>query len=127
MVHFWLRWRNEYLVNRRKHHRSGSQAGKNVARVGDIVLLGDDSLKKRNDWKLGVVQECIRGKDNEVRGAKVVGVKKPLLLSRPVQKLFPIEVRNKNERNAVSHECGGTCADGVTHCTQSTCTLGRCI
>ena len=69
-------------------------------RVGDIVLFGNDIHKKCNDWKLGVVQECIKGKDNEVRGAKVRvnGMKTPLVLSRPVQKLFLIEVRNENEQ-----------------------------
>ena len=87
---------------------------KNFVRVGDIVLLGDDINKKRNDWKLGVVQECIKGKDNEVRGAKVrvEGKKKPLVLSRPVQKLFPIEVRNENEQaKGQSNEFGGPALD----------------
>ena len=114
LVHFWSRWKSEYLVNLREHHRSDSKVGKNFVRVGDIVLLGDDIHKKRNDWKLGVVQECIKGKDNEVRGAKVrvKGMKKPLVLSRPVQKLFPIEVRNENEQaESQSREFGGPALD----------------
>ena len=45
-----------------------------------------------------------------VTGAKVrvKDMKKPLVISRPVQKLFPIEVRNKDEQaESQSGEFGG--------------------
>ena len=70
LVHFWSRWKSEYLVNLREHRRSDSKVGKNFVKVGDMILLGDDIHEKRNDWRFGVVQNCIKGKDNEVRGAE---------------------------------------------------------
>ena len=104
----------EYLINLRECHCSGRKVTKNFPRNGDIALFGDDSVKKRNDWKLGVVQKYIKGRDNEFTGAKVrvKGMKKPLLLSRPVQKLFPIEVGNENEQVDQIGELGVPEQDG---------------
>ena len=98
LAHYWSRWRNEYLVNLREQHLNKSKPGSKFVQIGDIVLIGDDS-KKRNQWKLGVVQELVPGKDGEVRGAKVrVASKgKTSVWARPVQKLFPIEVKSENE------------------------------
>ena len=51
--------------------------------------------KRQNKWKMGVAEGLEQ--DNVVHGAKVrVEEKgKPLRLSRPVQKLYPIEVRSE--------------------------------
>jgi len=42
----------------------------------------------------------VKGKDGVVRGARVriVTKGKPIHLSRPVQKLYPLEIRSKGER-----------------------------
>ena len=98
LAHYWSRWRNEYLVNLREQHLNKSKPGSKFVQIGDIVLIGDDS-KKRNQWRLGVVQELVPGKDGEVRGAKVrVASKgKTSIWARPVQKLFPIEVQSEIE------------------------------
>ena len=37
---------------------------------GDAILVHDDSAK-RAQWKIAIVEELIRGKDGEVRGARV--------------------------------------------------------
>ena len=98
LAHYWSRSRNEYLVNLREQHLNKSKPGSKFVQIGDIALIGDDS-KKRNQWKLGVIQELVPGKDGEVRGAKVrVASKgKTSVWARPVQKLFPIEVKSENE------------------------------
>ena len=44
-----------------------------------------------------VVESLIKGKDDVVRGAniRVISIGKSLLMSRPVQKLYPIEAQSE--------------------------------
>ena len=57
--------------------------------------------KKRGDWKLGVIESLVTGKDGVVRGAtvRVVTKGKPTHVSRPVQKFYPLELRSKGEES----------------------------
>ena len=93
-MHFWNRWRKEYLTDLREHH--GSTGKKGVVKqveIGDAVLVHGEHMK-RGSWQMGKVEELIVGKDKEVRGAKVklLGARgKPVRVSRPVQKLYPLE------------------------------------
>jgi hypothetical protein len=75
--------------------------------VGDMVLVGSDD-KKRFEWPLGRIVELIPGKDSHVRTAKVsVGNNnqterdgtpgKTRILVRPLQRLYPLEVRRAEE------------------------------
>ena len=66
--------------------------------VEDIVVVYEED-KERGEWKIGVVESLVKGKDNIVRGGKVrVATKGKLThLSRPVQKLYPLEIRSKRE------------------------------
>lgn len=66
---FWIRWKNEYLlllgsVHKRRNSRCSPLA------VGDIVLINDDNLP-RLKWKLGRIEEVLKGKDNVCRSCKV--------------------------------------------------------
>jgi len=51
--------------------------------------------KKRGDWRM--VESLIKGRDEVVRGANILVIVKgkPMHISRPVQKLYPLEVRSK--------------------------------
>ena len=55
--------------------------------------------RKRGEWKMGVVESLVTGRDNVVRGAtvRVVTKGKSIRLSRPVQKLYPLEFRSEGE------------------------------
>ena len=62
---------------------------------------------ERGTWKTGIVEETIIGKDGQVRGAKVrrLGRGKFEILTRPLQRLFPLEISARDERkenNSVS-------------------------
>ena len=48
---------------------------------------------------MGVVERLVTGRDNVVRGptVRVVTKGKPIRLSRPVQKLYPLEFRSEGE------------------------------
>ena len=63
-------------------------------KVGDLVTVYNEGTK-RGSWKLAVVERLIAGKDEEVRGAsvRVITKGKQVRMSRPVQRLFPLEVR----------------------------------
>ena len=65
-------------------------------KVGDIVLVFEESLKKRF-WKIARIERLIKGKDDIVRVAevKIVSKVRPLHISRPLQKLYPLEIDAK--------------------------------
>ena len=64
--------------------------------TGDIVLVQDDTLK-RTLCRLGASEELISGKDCKVRGAMVSVMSQNKLdyLSRPLQKVHPLERANE--------------------------------
>ena len=68
--HFWNRWRWEYLANPREFHRCKAQNRGRTVEVGDVVAVYEEE-KKRGEWKIGVVESLVKGKDSIVRGAKV--------------------------------------------------------
>ena len=56
---------------------------------GDAVIIGSEE-KNRNLWKLGIVDELIRGREGVARGAKARTAKGRL--ERAVQHLNPLEL-----------------------------------
>ena len=91
LSHFWNRWRREYLTDLREKHRENNNEPVKI-NIEDIVLVQEDKVK-RGLWKVAIVEEIIKGKDGQVRGAKVrrAGKGKPEILNRPMQKLYPLE------------------------------------
>ena len=68
--------------------------GQEVIAIGDVVVVYDYELP-RTLWRLGKVEQLIRGSDGAVRGAVVKvnsGKKKTSFLKRPIQHLYPLEV-----------------------------------
>ena len=92
---YWNRWSKEYMTSLREHHRI--TAGKaNDIEAGDIVLIKDDNLP-RNMWKVGKVIKLIQGKDGITRGVTLKTITKgnKYEIDRPVQKLYPLELKAK--------------------------------
>ena len=94
LEHFWKRWQREYLTDLRESHRMQGSSNRKSPKVGDLVTVYNEGTK-RGSWKLAVVERLIAGKDEEVRGAivRVITKGKQVRMSRPVQRLFPLEVR----------------------------------
>ena len=90
----------------------GSSEGKSP-KVGDIVRVYKEGTM-RGSWKLAVVEGLIVGKDKEVRGAivKVITKGKQVCISRPVQRLFPLELHPASQENTRANE-------GVVECTDT--------
>ena len=70
-----------------------------VISVEDVVLIEEDKVPKFC-WKMGLVEVLINGKDGAARGAVVRVSKTRREISRPVNKLYPIE---SIENNFVHH------------------------
>ena len=74
--------------------------------MGDVVVVYEKK-RKRGQWKMGVVESLVTGRDGIVRGAsvRVVTKGKPVHLSRPVQKLYPFKIRSEGEVTQTSNVC----------------------
>jgi hypothetical protein len=89
---FWKRWRTEYLTALRESHKLTGTTLQSIA-VGDVVQIHDEC--PRSQWKLGVVQELITGRDGLTRAAHVRTTRG--VTTRPIVKLYPLEVTSDNE------------------------------
>ena len=68
-----------------------------VISVGDVVLIEEDKVP-RFCWRMGLVEGLINGRDGAARGAVVTVSKTRREISRPVNKLYPIEsIENKKK------------------------------
>ena len=93
---FWKRWRTEYLRDAHRFHRKPKGVDDPVS-VGDIVIVHDENVP-RGLWKLGRVEKLITGTDGYVQGAvvKVTSKGHSTAIRRPVQRLYPLELRSKD-------------------------------
>ena len=89
--YFWKIWRQEYVISLRESHKS-SKSKPEIVSVNDIVLIYDEK-QPRQMWKLARVHELVRSKDGVVRAAKVTSGTNRTMFTRPLCKLYPIELR----------------------------------
>jgi hypothetical protein len=85
----WRRWSREYVRSLRERHVNAGGKQASCPRKGSAVIIADES-KNRNTWKLGIVSDLIKGKDNVIRGAKVRTANG--VLERAIQHLYPLEL-----------------------------------
>ena len=92
--HFWNRWSREYLTHLGEYHKGKNKCQLRTVSVGYVVIVHEENVR-RGLWKIWKVEEIIRGRDDVIRGGKVgvITKGKPVLLNRPVQKLYPLKVR----------------------------------
>ena len=82
----------EYLYGLREIKSCGKVGkGTSEIRVHDVVVIEEDV--PRHMWRLGVVVELLEGTDGFVRGAKVKVGKTKNIIRRPVNRLYPTDVR----------------------------------
>ena len=92
--HFWKRWRKEYVTKLRNLHCQRRRPEGSISlSVGDVVTLFEDNLP-RSQWRLGRVEQLIPGTDVRAAVVKVITkTGRAMTVKRPVQRLFPLEVR----------------------------------
>ena len=83
---FWRRWLHEYLPALQYRHRW--QVPKMNFKVGDVVIIMDDSLP-RNSWSLGRIVEVFPGHDGLVRSVRLKTSTN--ILTRPITKICLLE------------------------------------
>ena len=66
----WKRWTGAYLRALRERHNLKYEGKERTPKVGDVVLIKDDS-RNRWKWSVGIVMELYEGRDGVVRGAKL--------------------------------------------------------
>ncbi|KAK6172490.1 hypothetical protein SNE40_016128 [Patella caerulea] len=93
--HFWNRWRREYVTDLREHHKFNQTKGQSV-HVGDVVIIYEDKVPRHN-WNIARIERTLEGRDGNIRSAVVRVLNKsgkPILMNRPLQRLYPIELSN---------------------------------
>ena len=105
LQHFWKRWKKEYLLELREFHRTREEKGSTyIVSEGDIVTVYDEG-HPRGLWRLGKIESLIYGTDGVVRGVYVRVMSKggcPKSLRRPLQHIYPLEVRCEPAADAPS-------------------------
>eukprot|EP00112_Aurelia_sp_Birch-Aquarium-sp1_P001131 Seg1117.2 transcript_id=Seg1117.2/GoldUCD/mRNA.D3Y31 product="hypothetical protein" protein_id=Seg1117.2/GoldUCD/D3Y31 len=86
----WNRWSNEYLKGLRERHNLKHHGKTNTLNIGDVMLIKGEE-KNRGQWRIGIIQQLITGRDGIVRGAKLRAGKSTL--ERAVQHLYPLELQ----------------------------------
>ena len=94
---FWKRFSKTYLneLRQRDLYQISKNGNAESLVVGDIVLIKDEPRLPRLEWRIGKVEELIRGNDEKIRGAKLNVISKTgqkTVVHRPVQKLIPFEI-----------------------------------
>ena len=117
---FWNRWRKEYLTELRESHCTllARRKASNVVKDGEVVVIHDENLP-RGQWRLGRIQQVIRGSDGQARGAHVKTQTKTgrsTVLQRPVQLLYPLEI-NCQPRSNDQQEDALTTNSAMDHAT----------
>lgn len=69
---FWIRWRKEYLLYLQP--RQKWNVHRRNLKINDVVLL-QDGMAPRNEWKLAKVTDVYPGTDNKVRKVRLLCVK----------------------------------------------------
>ncbi|VDI09705.1 Hypothetical predicted protein [Mytilus galloprovincialis] len=87
---------SEYLTSLREFHKTKNEQS---IQIGDIVQIHNES--PRVNWKLGIVNELIRGNDGHVRAARIQTSNGET--SRPIVKLFPLEVSGTHSDATSDH------------------------
>ena len=71
LSHFWNRWKIEYIVDLRERTKLKNKEIINSITENDIVLVVNEKAP-RCQWRVGKVIDLIKGKDDKIRGAKVL-------------------------------------------------------
>ena len=92
-----VRFRSEYLGSLISKNKKREKRDIKIGCVGCVVLIGDDN-RKRIDWPLARITSVIKGQDGVAR----VFILKTAhgVLKRPIQRLYPLEIMQKDSEIA---------------------------
>ena len=99
--HFWSRWPNEYVTLLREYDRKYRQTNDIRPSINDIAIVFEEK-HPRNKWMLGQVVE--NRHDGKTRGVKIMMDKTKTVISRPANKIYPLELVEENEEVCKENE-----------------------
>lgn len=97
---FWSRWTKDYVLQLSSFHRVKSKKTVSV-KLGDVVLI--EGKGPRGIWTTGIIAETHPGRDGIVRACKV-RIPNGQFLTRPVQKLYPLELAKSPGEDVIEVE-----------------------
>ncbi|KAK6019496.1 Tas retrotransposon peptidase A16 [Ostertagia ostertagi] len=62
-------------------------------RIGDVVLLDDDSQLSRGQWPMALITDLITSRDGEIRSA-MLQTSTGRIVHRPINRLIPLEIHS---------------------------------
>ena len=96
---FWRRWKREYLQELREFHRASQRRESSSSlQTGEVVTVYDEG-HPRGLWRLGRIEELCPSADGKIRGVRVRVVSKGgqvKIIRRPIQHIYPMEVRSRS-------------------------------
>ncbi|VDL83821.1 unnamed protein product [Nippostrongylus brasiliensis] len=90
---FWRIWREQYLTSLREKQKTrltDRRQSKTIPEVGDIVLVNDPILP-RNDWKMARITEVKKGTNDDIREVGLVTSTRRKI-RQPVNLITPLEI-----------------------------------
>ncbi len=96
----WSRWTAEYVKSLRERHNLKHQKKRLSLKVGDVVLIQNEQ-RNRGKWNIGVVVKLIKGRDGEIRAARLRAGK--AYIERAIQQLCPMELSCDVEEKQQDH------------------------
>jgi hypothetical protein len=97
--HFRGCWKKEYLTGIREHQKLKTKIPSRGILSGDIVHIQQDKTP-RLQWRMGRVTRLYPGRDGIIQSAEVATLdpsKRVIHVKRPIEKLYPLEVRSETE------------------------------
>ena len=94
--HFWSRWRNEYVTSLREYDKKYKRTNDIKPWINHIVRVFEER-QPRNKWMLRRVVKLINGHDGKTRRVKIMMGKTKTVISRPVNKVYPLELVAEND------------------------------
>ena len=106
----WKIFSSSYINELRQQHiyrSSNATSASKFPSLGDVVLIKSDTPLPRQKWRIGKVEQLIRGRDGNVRGVKLVVSSNEgsrTVCHRPLQKIIPLEIVESLEPETVARE-----------------------
>ena len=106
IVHYWKRWRRQYLPELCERHKLTNVIPDCQIKLNEVVII-EETHVRRSRWKMDQLEEFIASKDGFNRGCKlcVIGRRGHYFIKRPVNKLYPLEIRN-SDNSVVKNSSG---------------------
>ncbi|KAL7077016.1 hypothetical protein ACQ4LE_003763 [Meloidogyne hapla] len=82
---FWKNWKESYLTALREKYETNRKNIGKLPKVGQVVLVNDDSDCPRSLWQIGLIKEIISDRTVKIK----IGQK---IFERPTKILYPLEI-----------------------------------